>query len=778
MKRLKISRLFTGVQLAVLAFIALSGIFFFLNGKPYRQEYSRPEELGFLEKGDYTLVATYENSPPDNYIVVYSDEAVDRRNRPGVVFARQEIPEGSGVVSFPLSIGEAVYGVRIGTALGGGVTELTIQSKRIIHKDHYVLVFLMLAACVTLGILFVRMRRETGKAGAKLLFGYPEKYMLPLVLVGMGLLASLPLFSDSLLWGDDAEFHLSRLEGIYRGLAAGDFPVRITPQHMAGYGSLTALMYPQAFLYPAAALRFLGVSLMLCYKLLLTAVNVGTAFGAYHGAKNICGSRNAGLWMSGLYTFSLYRLSNMYVRGALGETLAMAFLPLVIWGVYEVLWGKRRWMVLVLGMTGVMQSHVLSVQLCALFMAAELLFWLASKRKNQFGPRLLDGCKAVGVTALLNASFLVPFLYFCKEDFQCFHMPFEVSEHAAYFSQMFALFPSVEGASLAPGTTQHEMPIAVGGALAAGAVLFVLAYGKKGKRRSKKVGAGLHCLVYGGAAVLMASWIFPWERVAQAEALRQFFTSLQFSWRFLAPATVFWSLTAAVGITGLWEGKGAFAASGGGFPAAGEGGPWDDEMQDNGMSLRLKQERAIGGWAWWGMALLTLISTVYFFDGLAQNRYQRADKMALEGLSHGDAMYLYRDGDEFRTINLDYHREEAYVKSAKGTAAEYYDYKKNGSRIDVEVVPLGEGEDVLLFPLYWFPGYEILINGEKAPVFAMDTLVACDMPSESAKIQVRYRGFWFFAAADAVTALTLGSIAGWEIYKRKKIYTADRQNLR
>lgn len=742
MKGFKMPRLFSGPQRAVLAFAFLMGIFFFLNGKPYRQEYSRPENLGFLEKGQYTLIATYENSPRDNGIIVYSEEAVDERNRPGMVFARQEIPEGSGVVSIPLSLEEAVYGVRIGTELDkdeeGFVTELKIQSNRIVHKDHLALGFLMLAAGAGLGVLFVRMQKDMGADGDRagrrenLLFGYGEKYMLPLVLVGMGLLASVPLFSDSLLWGDDAEFHLSRLEGIYRGLAAGDFPVRITPQHMSGYGSLTALMYPQTFLYPAALLRFLGVSLMLCYKLLLVAVNIGTAFGAYYGAKNICGSRNAGLWMSALYTFSLYRLSNLYVRGALGETLAMAFLPLVIWGVYEVLWGRRRWGVLVFGMTGVLQSHVLSTQLCMLFMLAELIFWLASRRKKYFAARFLDGCKAVGVTLLLNASFLVPFLYFCGEDLQCFAMPFEVSDHVAYFSQLFALFPSVEGASLAPGTTQNEMPIAIGAVLAAGAMVFLWVYGKMEKRRSRRAKAGLHCLVYGGTAILAASWIFPWERVAQADALAGFFTSLQFSWRFLAPATAFWSLAAALGVS-----------------------------------------RTDRSWVRWGMALLTLISAVYFFDGMAQNRYQRADKMALEGLSNGDAMYLYRDGEEYRTINLDYHREEAYIKSVRGMA-EYYYYQRDGSRIYVEVVPLGEGEDTLLFPLYWFPGYEISVNGEKVPVLERDTLVACAMPEERGCIQVRYRGLWFFSGADAVTGLTLGSIAGWGIYRMHRTRSKRR----
>ena len=38
-------------------------------------------------------------------------------------------------------------------------------------------------------------------------------------------------------------------------------------------------------------------------------------------------------WLSALlYTFSLYRLTDIYVRGALGEILALVFFPLIISG--------------------------------------------------------------------------------------------------------------------------------------------------------------------------------------------------------------------------------------------------------------------------------------------------------------------------------------------------------------------------------------------------------------------------------------------------------------
>lgn len=229
-------------------------------------------------------------------------------------------------------------------------------------------------------------------------------------------------------------------------------------------------------------LRFLNVSLMTCYKLLMTFANVGTALIAYYSLKNITKSEKIGIVMSFLYTLSAYRLICMYMRVAVGESLAMMFLPLIVWGVYECLWGQRRWIVLTLGMTGVLGSHVLSVEMCALFMILELLWWLCSKKKNQVGKRLLAGILAVISTILLNLAFLIPFFYFSTQDLSCFRMTNAIANSVVYFSQMFSLFLSTNGYSVPWGITRNDMSLTVGTALLVG--LFV--YFSGGIRKNGK----------------------------------------------------------------------------------------------------------------------------------------------------------------------------------------------------------------------------------------------------------------------------------------------------
>lgn len=81
--------------------------------------------------------------------------------------------------------------------------------------------------------------------------------------------------------------------------------------------------------------------------------------------------------MSVLYTFATYRLTNLYYRAALGESLAMVFLPLLLWGTYEIFYGQeKKWFLMVLGVTGVLESHVLSFEMCLIFLGIEGILWL------------------------------------------------------------------------------------------------------------------------------------------------------------------------------------------------------------------------------------------------------------------------------------------------------------------------------------------------------------------------------------------------------------------
>lgn len=714
-------------KLGIGIFLVLASLFLF-HPQAYKREYQDVQSVyfSFLQAGDYILDYTLTaSSAAGDSVLVMSETAVDSDNNAGVVFARKTLERDDVYGSLNLHLEQNVYGVNVrirqNSGEGAAFSRLKIQSVQLLCTDHYLMSLLCFFSA--LGIAFLG------------LYVPADKYKLLFLAVGFGLLASLPMANDFLIETvPDTGFHLARLESVYQGLRAGEFPVRIGSVQMSGYGSLSAVMYPQFFLYPAALLRFFRVSLMMCYKLLVSGLNVGCALLAYYAVKNICKSEKTGIIASFLYTFSAYRLINVYQRGALGESLAMTFLPLIMWGIYEVLWGDhRKWYLLALGVSAVLQSHVLSVEMCMFFLVAAVLGRCLQKERRQLGMRIFAGIKAAVLTILLNLSFLIPFLFFCGEDLQCFHMPNELSESLLYFNQMFFSFPHADGSNKGLGTLSGEMPLTVGGVLLLGMILFVAVISKSAASKAVVSGAleseaaasgrheervGVYCLVCGLAALVLTSWIFPWETLSRIPLFDAIARSLQFAWRFLGLASLFLCVVTAVG-------------------------------------LKLFEEKEQGRrWIYGCAVLLVFLSASYFFEMSARESRQSSDKMAINGYNVTDSLYMYYDGESFGVHHLNPAYQIPEMRSA-GQQASYSGLRRQGSRLWVEVTPGTASEDVLIFPVYYYPGYKVSVNGEAVECYNYDTQLACDMPSEYAEVEVCFTGPAAFRAGDIISLFTV-----------------------
>ena len=327
------------IHIFVSSLLVIMALFFIGTQKPYIKEIEAAEldhpAFSFLQEGQYILDITYENGT-GNRIIVYSKAiSAPESDMAYTELAEYEITEENGTVQILLDLEQGTHSVELAfensernlATEPGTFCRIQIQSVALENHDGYFLSALYIA-CAAIILL-------CGWTGTL------RRYDRILLLAGIGLAASVPLFSDNLCKGDDLLYHITRLEGIYQGLQNGEFPVRINPLQSGGYGNLSPTMYPSLFLYPVAILRFFGVSAMLCYKVLLTAMNIATAFLSFYAVRAITGSEKSAWLMSVLYTFATYRLTNLYYRAALGESLAMVFLPLLLWGTYEIFYGQE-----------------------------------------------------------------------------------------------------------------------------------------------------------------------------------------------------------------------------------------------------------------------------------------------------------------------------------------------------------------------------------------------------------------------------------------------------
>ena len=361
----------------------------------------------------------------------------------------------------------------------------------------------------------------------------PGSRTVLVVLSGLVLLCSLPVLMDAVSYGFDLSFHMTRVAGVAEGLALGQFPVRIYPNFLNGYGYASPLFYGDLLLYFPALLVLAGMPLFRAYNLLLVGVNILTVAIAWWSFSRMLRHKAAALTATALYAAAYYRLFNMYYRPALGETCAQTFLPLIFYGFWalyaddaEERQRRRAWLPLALGFSGVILTHTITTELAAIM----AVFTVLCCAKRAFRPqRLLTLVKGAVVTVGLCAWFVVPMLQELGGDYR-------------FRADSNAIDPGNYAISLANllqpwNATVDHIRLGAPLLLAAAGLLAVLVWKKDLPARGRQL--GLAGLVLGAAATWLVSFT-GWETVAgwMGESIGRMFLNFQFPFRFLVFAVL------------------------------------------------------------------------------------------------------------------------------------------------------------------------------------------------------------------------------------------------
>lgn len=224
-------------------------------------------------------------------------------------------------------------------------------------------------------------------------------------------LAAYPLFSGMVASanGSELDYNLLRIESIKNGLADGVFPVRINAEFFDGYGYGASLMEPDLFLYIPAVLRLLGFDLNFSYNIFLLACVCVTFAVVYGCGKHLARSRYVGLLAAVLTVLSQYYANVLYYRAALGEVLAFLFIPLVVWGVHDLLQEDfRHPHLLFIGYVGLYFSHIVLFLITVVISVVYCLIFLRRFIKK---PRCVGRLLLVyALTALITMCSWLPIL--------------------------------------------------------------------------------------------------------------------------------------------------------------------------------------------------------------------------------------------------------------------------------------------------------------------------------------------------------------------------------
>jgi hypothetical protein len=273
------------------------------------------------------------------------------------------------------------------------------------------------------------------------------------------LLSGLPLLQLKLMSGHDARAQLPRTAELYAGLATGQLFPRWAPDLGAGHGEPLFNFYAPLFYYVSAAFHTVGFDLvgaedLACFVLLLVA-----GLGMYQLASDFFGWRG-GLVSAVAYLFAPYLLASLYVRHALSDFSAFAFIPLAIWGLHRFAEGGRcRFLAIGAVSTALVLLSSNPVALMTLPTLALLVVWLGGARRSL--AMVLRGlwCLALGLG--LAAFFWLPALM--ERDFVHVDRLLEgFLNYHNHFAYLYQLIYSPWGYGLSAPGPNDGMSFAIG----------------------------------------------------------------------------------------------------------------------------------------------------------------------------------------------------------------------------------------------------------------------------------------------------------------------------
>ncbi len=353
---------------------------------------------------------------------------------------------------------------------------------------------------------------------------------------GLAIVISIPYINEKEIFAHDISYHLNRIVSIKEELELGNFPVLIHSNLKDGFGYANPLFYPEIFLYFPAVLCMLGVNCFVAYKIFIFLVNLATIIITYYSANIIFKNKKISWITTLLYMVAFYRVSDIYIRGAIGEVLALTFLPLILSGLYELIFGdNKKWWIICFGLFGVINSHMLTFAMTIVLIVVLCLFNIVKIFKEK---RLKNLVIAGIVSILLSLSFAFPYLE------QAINNKYNVNEYTNIVIQETG--ESVKEMLNISFNSQDAYKSV--GIIVVGLSLISLFYNKKEQQNCFMK----QLLVIGILLLICSSNKMPWNKLcAKIHAI----STIQFVYRLNIITTVLLTFCGSYGIYNLFEKK-------------------------------------------------------------------------------------------------------------------------------------------------------------------------------------------------------------------------------
>lgn len=341
------------------------------------------------------------------------------------------------------------------------------------------------------------------------------------------------------------DLHIFRFFEFEKCLRDLQIPCRWSPDVTFGYGQPLFNFYGQLPYLFGEVFRLINFSLLDSLKLIFISSLVLSAIAMFILSKSLWKNNIAALVSALIYTYAPYRAVDIYVRGALPESIAFIFFPLIIYFLNKFL-EKRNIKDLLffsLSFSSLILTHNLSALMFVFFLIPWGIFYLHTQKAWNLIPKFIP---AVVIILGLTSFYLLPLIFENKfvslestnQGYFDFHNHFTTLNQllvSRYFDYGGSSWGNDDRISLSVGHVQWILPLII---------LIFLAFTKKLKKYSNfyvplMIGWAMLLLTHNKSTII-------WE------VLRPL-SFIQFPWRFLGLAVFSFALSAGV-LIGLLKG--------------------------------------------------------------------------------------------------------------------------------------------------------------------------------------------------------------------------------
>lgn len=661
-----------------------------------------------LKKGDYIVTVRYSCDSDGNSIQSHS-ETLSNSLRYKKTLDKNKTEE-----TLAVHIPKAIPDFELYTVYSGQgnftIEQVTIEQEGILSENNQtaniikLIFYLIVFALLDCFVLFVKKENL-------------PYYML---LFMAALFLSSPLFALNQTDGHDLSIHIGRIYGIRDGLLNGELFIKIQMNWLKDHGCAFGLFYGDALLYIPAVLNICGMTMEYAYKSYVFLANLATLVICFLCLKEIY-DKKISLFGSVLYSASLYRITDIYVRQAVGEYSALMFFPLVIVGFYKIFHKQKYgWILLSVGCWGLLNTHVLSCEMAFIFAVLFLLcaVFLLDEEIVKNGVFSILG------TLALSAGFCVPFLESMLTEnvivTDAGRNNFLLQERGLLLNQLFDAFPNTKGTApniwwesaetMGLGTGMHLML----GIVLAAAVFFIV----ENKKELRTL------LLYTSFSVLslwMSTVYFPWDTIRRVPYLENAVSSIQFPWRFMSVAGVMLTFVICESLRLLKKYR-----------------PDD-----------VKSIAAVIG-------CICLVSSSFYLS----NTGRRTDFLAVNSKSELNFM---KTGGEYVPKGMELGLLEADYELKSGTA-EISSYVKNGTDIRMNVE--AKGKSRIKLPLTYYRHYTAESDVPIAVEPSENQEVQITVPEGKHEIHVFYKTPFYWKLSYVISTVSFLLLIGWLIVRQ------------